>query len=326
MLVAVAGALTLTSAVAHASERVHARLTYGPDPDVERCPTERDLRDAVAARLGYDPFDGTLDAPDEGREVVVLVHKRGAGIVGALELKGPRPGQRELASPRGDCREVLDSFAVAIAIGLDPASLTRPPGEPPQPPPPSPPSFVPPSTPPVDSAPPAAEHPVAVAKDPVDVRIGGGPVALFGELPSATGALAVSLGLRWRWLEPSLEGLASLPVTASLGAGKVSASLLTLGVVPCGRVDLVFGCVGISLGSLRGEAEGVPGPLQGSSFYASVSARAGVELALTRSIWLRGYAEGVAPLTHVTLQLASQDVWTVPSVAARVGASAGIRF
>ncbi len=306
MLIAAAGAVLTAGSVAHASERVHARLTYGPDADVERCPSERDLRDAVAARLGYDPFDGAGEPDEPPREVVVLVHKRGTGIVGSLELKGPRPGQRELASPRGDCREVLDSFAVAIAIGLDPASLTRPPGEPPaSPPPPPPPAFVPPSSPPSDpAASPPAERPATEKKDPIDVRMGGGPVAIFGELPSATGALAVSVGLRWRWLEPAVEGIATLPVTETSGPGKLSASLLAVGLVPCGRVDLFFGCVGMSLGSLRGEAEGVPGPLNGSLLYASLSARAGVEVALARSVWLRGYAEGVAPLTHVTLQLA----------------------
>jgi len=141
-LVVLVAALSSRVAWAGEGERVHARLTYAPDADVERCPSERELRDSVASRLGYDPFDA---APGNGngsepepREVVVQVHKRGTGIVGAMELRGPRPGQRDLASPRGDCREVMDAFAVAIAIGLDPSSLTRPAGEAPPVPPPEP--------------------------------------------------------------------------------------------------------------------------------------------------------------------------------------------
>jgi hypothetical protein len=65
---------------------------------------------------------------------------------------------------------------------------------------------------------------------------------------------------------------------------------------------------------------------RGSQFYSGASGRAGAELAVSRTVWLRAYAEAVAPLTHITVQLAAQDVWRMPSVAARVGATAGIRF
>lgn len=327
-LLVAAGAVTLSPGVARAGDRIHARLTYGPDPDVERCPTARELRDAVAARIGYDPFEAAPagEAEAEPREVIVRVHKAAAGIVGSLELRGPHPGQRELASPRGDCREVLDSFAVAIAIGLDPSSLTRPSGDPPPSPPPSP---APPSLPPAMEAPgPPAERPGAplAQSDPIDVRLGAGPVVLFGELPAAAPALAVAVGLRRRWLEPGVEGLATLPVSQSSGAGSVTASLLAVTLLPCGHASVLFGCLGLTLGRLRGEGEGVAGPLHGSELYMAASARGGAELAVTRSIWIRGYAEAVAPLTRITLQLAAQDVWRVPSVAARVGAAAGIRF
>jgi len=311
----------MSSGVARASDRVHARLTYGPDPDIERCPTEREVRDAVAARMGYDPFEAAPGAAAEAREVVVLVRRRGGGVVGSLELRGPHPGQRELASPSGDCREVLDSFAVAIAIGLDPSSLTRPIGDaPPAPLPPPPVAVDPPTVP--------AERPVAppAPSDPIDVRLGGGPVVSFGELPATAPALAVSIGLRWRWIEPTVEGLATLPVSHASTAGTVTASLLAVGVVPCGHADMLFACVGLSLGTLRGEGEGIARPLHGSQLYAAASARGGAELAITRSVWVRGYAEAVAPVTRITLQLAAQDVWRMPSVAARVGAAAGVRF
>jgi hypothetical protein len=323
MLVVAAGAATTWSGIAQADERVHAHLTYGPDANVERCPTERELRDAVAARIGYDPFDAAPGAAAEPREVIVLVHKRGGGIVGSLELRGPHPGQRELASPRGDCRELLDSFAVAIAIGLDPSSLTRPPGDPPPPAPAQP------SVPPVVIEPPVkpAERPSPPpASEPIDVRLGGGPMVAFGELPAPAPGLAVSVGLRWRWLEPTLEGVATLPATQISDAGTVKASLLAVAVLPCGHAGLAFGCVGVTIGTLRGEGEGSGSPLHGSELYAAASVRGGAELAVTRSIWIRGYVEAVAPLTRITLQLAAQDVWRMPSVAARVGAAAGVRF
>lgn len=329
MVLVVAAFTTMTGRnVARADERIHAALTYAPDADIERCPSERELRDAVAARLGYDPF---VDAGPGDLEVVVTVRRRGAGIVGQLELRGPRPGRRELASPRGDCRELLDSFAVAIAIGIDPASLSRPPAEPPAVLPAPLPSAAPSSTAPVarDVAqpPPVEGAPVPPAKrDPIDVRLGAGPLLMFGELPEAAPGLAVTFGARWRWLEPSVEGLATLPVSLDTPNGRVSASLLAVGVVPCGHVDVFFGCLGVTVGALRGEGEAIASPLHGSQLYAAASGRAGVELALSRSVWVRGHAEAVAPMTRITLQLAAQDVWRMPSVAARAGLSAGVLF
>jgi hypothetical protein len=335
VLASMAGACGMSEGAAEADERAHARLTYAPDADVERCPSERELKDAIASRLGYDPFEGE---PGD-REVVVQVHRRGSGIVGLLELRGPRPGKRELTSPRGDCRELLDAFAVAVAIGIDPASLTRPAAEPL--PPPSPSMSASTGAPPsassasgnvasVNVAPsPAAEQPAAPAKnDSLDVRLGGGPVVLVGELPAPAPGLAVSIGLRWKWLEPSVEGVATLPVSvgAPAGSGKITASLLAASFVPCGHAEVFFGCVGLTLGALRGEGEGIATPLHGSQLYAGASARGGAEIAVSRSVWLRGYVEAVAPLTRITLQLASQDVWRMPPVAARVGAAAGVRF
>ncbi len=51
-MLVVAVTCVLTSRDACAQGRAHARLTYQPDADVERCPTETELRDAVASRLG----------------------------------------------------------------------------------------------------------------------------------------------------------------------------------------------------------------------------------------------------------------------------------
>jgi hypothetical protein len=329
-----AGVWGRSPSTAHAGERVRARLSYAPDADVARCPSARELKDAVASRLGYDPFDveagaagGAATGPAP-RDVIVQVHRRGTGIVGVLELRGPRPGQRELSSPSGDCRELLDSFAVTIAIGLDPASLTRPAGEPPPEPsanvPPPPPTA---ATAQAPQAPPAAERPPpAASSESLDVRLGAGPLVMFGELPATAPALAVMLGVRWRWLEPAVEALAALPVSLDSPSGRITASLLAASLVPGGHADVFFGCVGVTLGSLRGDGERVLVPLHGSQLYAAASARAGAELALSRAIWLRGYIEAVAPITRITLQLAAQDVWRMPSVAARVGAAAGIRF
>jgi hypothetical protein len=330
VIAAMTGGLALwpSSARARGDERVHASLSYAPDADIERCPTATELQDAVAARVGYDPFDASASGGDASRrEVVVAVHRRAGGIVGVLELRGPRPGIRELASPSGDCRELLDALAVAIAIGIDPASLTRPAGEPPAPlpaPAPAPVSVVAPAPP----APPAPspDRVSEPGKEPVDVRVGAGPVVLFGELPATAAGIDIGVGARWKWLEPTVEGIATLPVSLSTSQGQVTASLIAAALVPCGHADVIFACVGLTLGALRGEGDAVASPRHGSQLYGAASARGGAELPLSRTVWLRAYAEAVAPLTRIALQLAAQDVWRVPSVAARVGVAAGIRF
>jgi hypothetical protein len=318
VIAAMAGGLAMWPSSARGDDRVHASLTYAPDADIERCPTATELEDAVAARVGYDPFDGSTTGADVSRrEVVVAVHRRAGGIVGVLELRGPRPGIRELASPSGDCRELLDALAVAIAIGIDPASLTRPPGEPPAVPAPA----------PVVVAPaPSPDRVSEPVKEPVDVRVGAGPVVLFGELPATAAGIELGIGARWKWLEPTVEGIATVPVSLSTPQGQVTASLIAAALVPCGHADVLFVCVGLTLGALRGEGDAVASPRRGSQLYGAASARGGAELALSRTVWLRGYAEAVAPVTRIALQLAAQDVWRVPSVAARVGVAAGIRF
>ena len=158
------------------------------------------------------------------------------------------------------------------------------------------------------------------------MRVGAGPVILFGELPATAAGIELGIGARWKWLEPTVEGVATLPVSLSTPQGQVTASLIAAALVPCGHADVVFVCVGLTLGALRGEGDAVASPRRGSQLYSAASARGGAEVALSRTVWLRGYAEAVAPVTRIALQLAAQDVWRVPSVAARVGVAAGIRF
>ncbi|MDB4942976.1 MAG: hypothetical protein JWP97_2510 [Labilithrix sp.] len=322
--VSVGACVVLHGGMARAQERPRARLTYSPSPDVADCPSEREVRDAVAARLGYDAFDATQqDAAatrDVMREVVITVKRRGVGIVGSFELRGPRPGQRELASEAGDCRGVVDTFVVAIAVAVDPSSLTRPIAEPP------PAAPVPVPAPP--PAPPSPEPPPPAAAPP-PWRVSAGPVVLFGELPAAAPGITVMVGRRFGWLSANVEGLATLDVSATRAAlGTVHASLLGAAIAPCVHLDPFFACGALTLGALRGEGEGVTGirPLHGSEAYAAASARAGAELPLTRALWLRAEAAAVVPITRIGLQLASQDVWRTSPVAARVGASLGVSF
>jgi len=321
--------LALAAAAGHAradeAERVFLVYAHG---DVERCPSERELRDAVASRLGRDPFEGATEGDPARAEV--QVKRRGAGVVGVLVMRGPRPGQREIASPTGDCREVVDALAVALAIGIDPGSLTRPSPPPvspavpqPLPPPALPP---PPSVPPSGAGADAPTPPPGRSRDAVAVTVGAGPMALFGELPaSAVGGL-LHVGLRWRWLEPRIEGLATVPVTLETSGGAVTASLLAVGLAPCAHAGLAFGCVELTLGTLSGEGSKIPVAIRATELYASAQARAGIEIELSRVVALQAWGGMVAPLTRVHLELDRREVWQGPRLAARVGAAVTLRF
>ena len=149
---------------------------------------------------------------------------------------------------------------------------------------------------------------------------------MFGELPATAPALVVSFAARWRWLELTLEGLATLSVSREATTGRVNASLLAMSVLPCAHVELFIGCLGVSLGALRGEGDGIDSPRHGTELYASAIARGGIELPVAKAVSIRMYGEAVAPLTRITLQLAAQEVWRMPSVAARLGATAGVQF
>ncbi|CAN5896276.1 hypothetical protein BH11MYX4_BH11MYX4_16100 [soil metagenome] len=59
---ALALALVLAS-TGEAQAREHARLRFTRTEGLDTCPSEEDLRGAIVARLGYDPFDGDETAP-----------------------------------------------------------------------------------------------------------------------------------------------------------------------------------------------------------------------------------------------------------------------
>lgn len=304
-----------------ADEPAHARLAYAHEPSVAGCPTDRELRDAVAARLGYDPFASAKD--DEPMQIIVQVRRRGAAVAGTLEIMGPRPGKKELDSPRGDCRELVDALAVAIALAIDPASSTRPPPPPPAPPPPPEPK-PPASAPPPDRAPAPDESPATRA-----VVSAGIAARLFAnELPSVAAGGALHFGWRWKAFEARVEGFfTSIGSTSRNGLpGSVSASVLAASVLPCGHVGIAYGCGGLTLGSLRAEGEGLAITRRGSNVYATALLRVGVVVPLSSSIDLDAATDVAVPLERVGLELDGRDVFRTPSVGLRVSVGPTFRF
>lgn len=314
--------MVFASAAAHADEPARARLAYAHEPSIAGCPSDRELRDAVASRLGYDPFAAAKD--DEPMQIVVQVRRRGAAVAGTLEIMGPRPGKKELDSPRGDCRELVDALAVAIALAIDPASSTRPPPPPPPPPAPPPPPPEPTRTPPPDRGP-TPDEPAATRA----VVLAGISARLFAnELPSVAAGGAVHFGWRWKAFETRVEGFfTSIGSTSREGApGSVSASVLAASVLPCGHFGVAYGCGGLTIGSMRAEGDGLAIARRASDLYATATLRLGVVVPLSSSIDLDAAIDGVVPLRRLGLELDGKDVFRSPSVGLRVAVGPSFRF
>lgn len=312
---------------AHAELEARAVLSYTVDPRLEStCPSQRELEAAVAARLGYAPF--TSDASERVTVNVSRAAGSSRAIVGRLDVSGPHAGRREIASRDGDCREVVDALAVAIAIGIDPDSLTRPPR------PPAPAPSAPPPLPPKEEVPPPPEPPKqepkaapsgTVAPSPIAERLrwrlGGRFFVPLGELPDPTGAVAALLGLRYGAFSADLEPFITLSSSRDLASGgRVRVSLVGASLYPCGHLGVLYGCLGLGVGSIRAESEGVPDPRKDSGLHATASLRVGVSVPVGGPLALEAFGDAVVPLVQSSLLVRKQEQFVVPEIAARLGA------
>src|SRR5204862_4286698 len=112
-------------------------LIYNPGADTTGCPDEQTLRNAVSARLGYDPFRPDAERTLQVDIVVDRRHER-RGLRAHVELRdaaGNSAGSRDIGSQRSDCGELASALTLAISIAIDPMILTRP--TPPAPAPPT---------------------------------------------------------------------------------------------------------------------------------------------------------------------------------------------
>src|SRR5262249_55413914 len=101
---------------------------YALGRGIEGCPDERALRNAVAARLGYDPFRD--DAP---RVVTATIALDGRTLRGRVRIDdgGAARGSREMTARPGECADLASALPLAVSIAIDPLSLSR--GAPPAP-------------------------------------------------------------------------------------------------------------------------------------------------------------------------------------------------
>jgi hypothetical protein len=304
-----------------------ARLVYSRAADADSCPDEGALRRAVAARVGYDPFFAWAQ-----RTVVANIVRRNGAFVAAVDLvdeRGIAHGARELQAP-GECGELLDAVALAIAIAIDPQSLAGPTAAQPaaadEPPPPAPASLPVPTAPPERPAVPPPPMPAAAARA-VGIEPSVGAVASNGVAPSVALGVALGAALRWRSMSVAVEGRLDAPAsTAAQGGGDVSSWLALAALVPCAYLGRLLACGLLQGGSMQASGNGVLNAQSRAAGWWAAGGRAGVLLPVAGEVILRPRVDVLADLSRATLVLNGRDAWSADPVAISLGLDVVLRF
>ncbi|APR85799.1 Hypothetical protein A7982_11148 [Minicystis rosea] len=331
-------AMLLFTAPLRAEPPRTARLAFTRGAGAERCPDEAALRKSVTARLGYDPF-----REDASRSITAGVTRAGSALHGDVTLNdgaGHVSGTRRLTVTNDDCEELVASMALAISIAIDPEVLFRPsPPEAPIAPPPRAPEPAPSASAPLPSPPRAPSPPSASIPEPlpaalppprpsrVRFRAGVGGVIAIGAAPAVNGGISTQVGFRHRAFSAALEGRFDVPATtAAPTGGTVRAGLTTASLVPCFHASVFAACGLATVGALRGVGTGVPGAKADVTPFATLGARAGVEIPIAGIFAADLHGDLAVTLTRTALQLDGRDVWITPRVAGAFGAGVLVHF
>jgi hypothetical protein len=318
-----------------ASASPSARLVYSRTADASSCPGEGELRSAVAARLGYDPFFSWAK-----QTVVIQILRLRGRYVARLQLldeQGVAHGTRELTSNQKSCSEIFEASALAIGIALDAAAAANPPpAEEPPPtvsPPPAPSVALPPPPPtpsPAGASPPAAAPP---PRAPLGWGLAVDALGAVGTLPAPAPGVAVGVfGSLAQWslaLELRYDASESASRAAAFGGGRVQASLYSAQVVPCWTLAPLAICAIAAAGVLEAQGADIDPRSTGATLFAAAGARLGATVALPAHWSLRVHTDGVINLHRATLALgpdAPVEVWTAPAVAGTLGIGVARKF
>ena len=324
---------------------------YSRTTEAVGCSDEPGLRQAVARRLGYDPFV----AASANTVVAELRGGDGDGLkarVYVVRDGNMAGGARELSSPTRDCTELMAAVALALSIAIDPDALDR-----------------------VEQAsPPAAnreihenqpldatavtseadakrenehrEGPRAdVAIKKVDMKVLPAPVKASRTLEVTLGPLAyvatgpvpapnfgfgiaagVVLAKHWvAALEPafSLKSSASITSNSNVGAHVNSWG----GAVHLGyQFKGLYGGALFEAERLTSEGYGIVNPVTNRSWWTGVGLRLGYGVALTRHVSLVPHVDGVAGLRQLRLRVLNEEAHATPPLLGRFGLTLQARF
>jgi hypothetical protein len=312
--------LAVAAGAREASAAPTARLVYLRGPGAESCPGEGELRDAVAARLGYDPFATfSLDT------LFAEIDKDGTGFVARVKLVAHDSSVRGARSIRGtgECSDLVASLALTISIAIDPLAFTRngrPEGLPPEERPVQPIPDDPDARPVIPDPPPEPPSATPEPAPRVRVALGAGALGSTGAAPAPAFGFLVFGRMRYRDASLVLEGRADLASSAdAVGPGRVSSSLLALTLLPCGHAGWFFGCARGSIGSISAEGLDIAAPGASSALWGAFGARLGLEIPLSEIFALRIHVDGDIVATRYRLRFGEREAFRYPAVAGDLG-------
>ncbi len=327
MLGAMCACLGLTSAAlpvvptkAAAAPRPAFRFVYEREPGAERCPDETGIREAVAARLGYDPFPAS--AAPAAPELSVLLGRDGAGLHARITLADAagRPlGERNLAARSADCGDLGRAVVLALSLAID--APAAPAQEAPLPPAASVPR-------PAPALPAASRTSRAPPRPRANQRweVGVGASGALGAAPGPALGVDVEAAARWSSFSLGLGGRADLPATQQAAGGSAEAHLLFAELVPCYRHWLLGACGLLAAGTEQADGVGYAGSRHAGTFYTAAGARAFVDVPIRQPLALRIWADLLVPLARTTLLVGAQPVWATPDVSGLLGLAAVLRL
>lgn len=280
-------------------------------PAERSCPNEGWLRDAVTARLGTSPF--VEQAPLAARTRVACT-----ATLCTATLEVSRPGEaprvRELTAAAGQCQELMEQLALALALVLDPLLLMRGrPAEPERAPPPAP------------TPPPAAQPPEPAEASPLDLQVSAGGFAGLGPTPFVGGGAQVAAGLGVGRIQVWLEGRFEAPHSVSVEGGTVSSQVLLGQVLPCLRLSGLALCAALAAGALSVDGS-LPEGKRSSGPLVLAGARVSYTWFFIPWLGVRLHLHALGVLTHASVVANGEPLWGTLPYCADVGAWLVARF
>ncbi len=290
------------------------------------CPDAAWLEGNVTARLGYSPF--VASAPLTAHTKAQCSSRACTATLVLVQAGQPRR-ERTLDAAAGQCRDLMESLGLALALALDPQLLTRepPPAQSSEPAPAPPP---PPQKPPpvilVQAPPPEPEPAPPPPSEPLKFQ---GAVTGHGALglsPYPTGGAAVGAGLRYGWFGLLAEGRFDAPRSAPVIGGQVTSSVLLGSLFACGHLKGVGLCVSGSGGALQ-VAGALPGGRLDTSPVVLVGGRVQYEWMFLDWLGVRAHVDVSGVITRTTVRTTEVPVvWRTSQVAGDAGLGLVVLF
>ncbi|WP_437898451.1 hypothetical protein [Sorangium sp. So ce124] len=311
--------------------RVRIELTRGPG--TERCPDAQFLRAEIARRMGFDPFDA-----ESPLAMATSIEQAQGELIASIYLRDRR-GLVLWADDyrtRGDCKTLVSTVALSIAVQLDDTGELPPPQAAPAPQeePAPPPSKAPPARPP-DKAPPARElSPVRTpppssagqaAAERFRWTVGAGAAIALGLTPGLAVGPTLSVGGRWPAWSVALEARGLSSLATNVEGVRVTASALTANGALCLHRHFLFACGVGELGVLRTVPEAPRTARSVMHLRAGIGARAGVRWPLSEGLSGYGTAEAVQRMVDASLLRrggiaeSERTTWSAPALGVAFG-------